>query len=220
MNRTPFFFAASAAAALAFAVPRDAHALGALDVEVGPVAGAGTMPTHQGNAAIIGATAATAPNPLGFGLGGRAGVGFSGVYLGVEGMYSFGTTNNSDYGAFKAHSDLYGVDVGYSFRLPPVTIRPVVGVGNFTESVSGLPLPSGPVGSAVSPNSSNQSYSTLYIQPGITGLVSLGTFYVGADANVLLLTSFPMEPNSAGSEGARDALAIALTVHAQVGLRF
>jgi hypothetical protein len=118
-------------------------------------------------------------------------------------------------------SDILGVDVGYGFTLSPITIRPLVGIGNFTERVNELPEPGGPAtsGGAVLPLPSNQSasYNTLYIQPGITTLVSLGThYYVGADANVLILRSLP--ETFIGSTS--NDLYVALTIHAQIGARF
>jgi hypothetical protein len=217
MTRTLFFLAAGAVAALASSVSRDAHALGPVDVEIGAIAGAGTLPTHQGNGAVVlGSSGEAVPNPLGFGLGGRAGVGLHGLYAGVEGLYDFG---GSDAYGVKAHSDLFGVDVGYSFKLPIVTIRPLVGIGNFTETVSGLPQPSCPAGSGPCSVPNSQSYNTLYVQPGITVLVSLGTLYVGADANLLMLTSLPGYAGCQCSNG-QDQLELALTFHAQAGVRF
>ncbi len=210
MSRTPFFLAAIAAAPLAFSVSRDARALGPLDVEVGAIAGGGTMPSNLGSGA---------PNLLGFGLGGRAGVGLSGLYGGIEGMYYFGGPQTGPYAGspqgVSGHSDMYGVDVGYSFKLPVITIRPLVGIGNFTERLDGLPAPFPPAGSPPVQFSSTPSYNTLYIQPGVTGLFSLGTLYFGTDANVLFLTSLPQPTTTA-----RTFSDVALTLHAQVGLRF
>jgi len=218
MNRTLFFLAVGAVAAVASSASRDAHAIGPVDVEVGVIAGAGTTPTHQGNGAVVtGLTGVALPNPLGFGLGGRAGVGFHGLYAGVEGMYDFGSSVGQPYGV-KSNSDLVGVDVGYSFKLPVVTIRPLVGIGNFTETVSGLPQPSCPAGSGPCSVPNSQSYNTLYVQPGITVLISLGTLYVGADANLLVLTSLPEYAGDNPNTPYR--LELALTFHGQVGVRF
>ena len=50
-------------------------------------------------------------------------------------MYYFGSSGGpSNVGAT---SNLYGVDIGYSLELPVVTIRPLVGLGNFTETFTG-----------------------------------------------------------------------------------
>lgn len=194
MNRVPLLLAASIAAVLAFSVSRDAHALGPVDLEVGAIAGAGTTPSN---------TPSGLPSPLGFGLGGRGGIALFGFYGGVEGMYYFGGSQNG----VSAHSDMYGVDVGYNLKLPLITIRPLVGIGNFTESGSGT---------ATTPTASvsfSGNQSTLYVQPGLTALVSLGTFYVGADANALLLTSLPQPSGGKG-------LDVAVTIHGQLGVRF
>jgi hypothetical protein len=220
MSRTSFFLAAGAAAAVGFSVSGDARALGPIDVELGAIAGGGTRPTSHGSAALIGGDGVAAPNILGFGLGGSAGLAFHGFYVGVEGMYYVGGSTGSPYNV-TTNSDLLGVDVGYGFTLAPVTIRPVVGIGNFTERANGIPLPAGPAttggGVPTGPGSPSASDNTLYIQPGITGLVSLGTqYYVGADANVLILTSLP--ETISGSAG--NDRYVALTFHAQVGARF
>jgi hypothetical protein len=204
---------ASCCAILAFSLPRDAHALGPVDVEIGAIIGGGTTPSVQGTSTIGGSV----PNPLGFGAGARAGVRLDHLYAGVEGMYYFG--GSADYGV-SASSYLYGVDLGGSFEVSIVTIRPLVGIGGFTEMVGGLALPSAPSGEPASGNlSSSQSYTMVYVQPGITGLIPLGPLYVGADANVLLLTSLPTQPSSSGSNAGNE-LGIALTLHAQVGVRF
>ncbi len=205
---------ASCSGLLAFSVPRAAHALGPVDIEVGAMVGAGTTPSVQGTSTLGGSV----PNPLGFGVGGRAGLRLDHLYVGVAGMYYFGSSS-TDYGV-SASSYLYGVDLGGSFEVSIVTIRPLVGIGGFTEMVSGLPLPSQPAGGSASGSlSSSQSYTMLYLQPGITGLIPLGPLYVGADANVLLLTSLPTQPSSSGSNAGNE-LGIALTLHAQVGVRF
>ncbi len=211
--------AASCFGVVAFSLPRDAHALGPVDVEIGAMVGGGTTPSVQGNSTIAGyGFGATLPNPLGFGVGGRAGVRLDHLYVGVEGMDYFGSSNNA-YGV-SASSYLLGVDLGGSFEVSIVTIRPLVGIGGFTEMVGGLPLPSAPSGESASGNlSSSQSYTMVYLQPGITGLIPLGPLYVGADANVLLLTSLPTQPSSSGSNAGSE-LGIALTLHAQIGVRF
>ncbi len=106
---------------------------------------------------------------MGFGLGGRAGVGLDGFYVGVEGMYYFGSSTGDPSDNAGTSSDLLGADVGYSIKLPVVTIRPIIGIGSFTETVNGLPAPLAAAGfGGGSFNSSQSYYSTLYLQPGIT----------------------------------------------------
>jgi len=222
LARTPFFLAAGAAAALALSLSRDARALGPVDVEVAVITGGGTTPTGNGSAPLMAGDPAGAPNPIGFGLGGRAGIVFHGIYAGVAGIYYAGASSGSPY-YLSVNSDLLGVDVGYGFTLSAVTIRPLLGIGDFTERVNELPEPGGggPAGSGgvgvLLPSSQSVSYDTLYIQPGITGLVSLDPhWYVGADANGLFLTSLPETFGGSASNGRYSAL----TFHVQVGARF
>jgi hypothetical protein len=147
---------------------------------------------------------------LGFGLGGRGGIGLFGLYAGVEGMYYFGGSQDG----VKAHSDLYGVDLGYNLKLPFVTIRPMLGIGNFTATGSFGGASVGIIGgTSVSVPAASDSKSSLYLQPGVTALVSLGLLYVGADVNALIITDAPQTSGNTGVD-------VALTVHGQVGVRF
>jgi len=184
MKRLPLLAAAAIAAALTGSVAGDAHALGPIDLEVAAKAGAGTNPS-------------SGPiNPLGFGLGGRAGVSFFGIYGGVDVMYYLGGSQSVAGESVSAHTLMYGLDLGYNFKLTILTIRPQLGLGNFT----------------VTSNPGGFSASNLYLEPGVTGLVSFGTFFVGADANLLVL------PNVKTDTG--NSTQTAFTIHGQVGVRF
>ena len=184
---------------------RNAHALGPVDVEIGAKAGVGTSPYSNGL------------NPLGFGLGGRAGVVlFDHLYAGVNLLYYFGgsTTLTGPLSPgpggppsynLSGHTLMYGVEAGWGFKLLDIlTIRPQVGLGNaalgFTAScpasVSACSLPA----SIDSPNS-------LYVEPGVIALLALGTLFVGADANALVFT------------GLASSNAV-FTLHGQVGVKF
>jgi hypothetical protein len=121
-------------------------------------------------------------NPMGPGIGVRGGVGIFGLYGGVKFMYYFGENS--------FHSTMYGIEGGYSLGVGPITIRPQVGVGNLSFS--------GP---------DDFSKSNIYIEPGVTVLVSLLGWFVGADANVLL---------TPGLESSQAAL----TINGQVGIKF
>ena len=189
-----------AVGAASFAFAADAHALGPLDLEVGARAGVGTTP---------GGVPSGAPNPLGFGRGARAGVSIIGLYGGLSFMYYFGGSDNVQIplgtsvisASESVHSLLYGVEGGYGSKFGPLALRGTVGVGNistvFSYSGSGVSAPS-------------QTNNGLYIEPGVTGIVSLGMWFVGADANVLVLPSY-----AGGS-----SLEAAFTLHGQVGLTF
>jgi hypothetical protein len=199
----PFMRTASIAAgafafgAATFAMTRSAHALGPVDLEVGAKVGLGTSPVSNDNGG---------PNPLGFGLGARGGVSFLGFYGGVQLMYYFGGSDDvSALGqsvSLKTHTFMYGIEAGYGITLIDVlTLRPQIGIGNatFSSSVSGSGIVTGTAGSS--------SDSNLYLEPGVTGLVSLGGWFVGADANLLF---FPGLDNSK----------TAFSLHGQIGVKF
>ncbi|HEY8088143.1 MAG TPA: hypothetical protein VIF09_09865 [Polyangiaceae bacterium] len=186
MTKAPLLFASLAAAALPLAFSTSAHAMGPIDLEIGLRSGVGTTPSNFPS---------TTPNPLGFGLGARAGVDVFGFYGGLNLMYYFGGSSNG----FSDHSLMEGVDVGYNIKLAIITIRPMVSIGNFTVSSSYA--------------GASQDHSNLYLEPGVTGLVSLGMFYIGADVNALILTGIQQTDGSKGTD-------TALTVHGQLGLKF
>jgi hypothetical protein len=172
------------------AVSTEAHALGPIDVEVAAKAG------YAGN------PGSGDPNPLGVGLGGRAGVSFLGVYGGVNILYYFGGTSNLGSGSsISAHSVLYGIEAGYGITLVNIlTLRALLGVGNATISSSVTSLPAA-------------SLNNLYLEPGITGLLGFGMYFVGADANLLILPSIGQ--NSSGS-----STETCFTLHGQIGVKF
>jgi hypothetical protein len=179
MRRTSLLVAWAALGAATFSFTRDAHALGPIDLEIAAKGGYGTNPVG-GNL-----------NPLGVGLGGRAGVGFFGVYAGLNALYYLG---GSDSGV-SAHSVMYGLEAGYNWKITILTIRPQLGIGNFTLSSGG------------------SSNSNIYLEPGVTGLISFGTIFVGADANLLVLPGIQQSDGNKGTD-------TAFTIHGQVGVRF
>ena len=178
---------------------RNAHALGPVDVEIGAKVGIGTNPFSSNNGI-------SAPNPLGFGLGARAGIDLLGIYGGIQLMYYFGGSESVSVPgqsvSVNDHTLMYGVEVGYGFKLIDIlTIRPQVGIGNATFSVTGG-------GSGVATvDVGSQSTSNIYLEPGVTGLISLGGWFVGADANLLF---FP---------GLNDGQT-AFSLHGQIGFKF
>jgi|CZKU01.1.fsa_nt_gi hypothetical protein len=199
MRSVSIFVAALAFGGGTFAMSRDAHALGPIGVEVGAKVGAATNPlSSQGTV--------TPPTPLGFGVGARGGVDILGFYGGVNFMYYLGSSQDitvaGQSGSVSFHTVMYGLELGYGVTLLDLlTIRPQIGIGNATFSESGNA--SGVLnGSASGPN---KSY--LYLEPGVTGLIGLGLWYVGADANVLF---FPGLDQSKAS----------LSIHGQIGIKF
>jgi hypothetical protein len=177
-------------------VTHNAAALGPVDIEVAAKVGGGTNPEKNANG--------LPPNALGLGLGARAGASLFGLYAGISFMDYLGTKGQVDPGGTESlKSILYGVEVGYNIGVPLLTLRPQLGVGNYTVSGS---FSGGVAGVASSPPP-NFTNSNLYLEPGVTGLLSFGIWIVGADANVLLL------PGMHGSQPA-------FTAHGQVGIKF
>jgi hypothetical protein len=193
-THTPLALVATLAATTVIATTRDASALGPLDLEIGAKAGVGTAPSSWPSGA---------PNPLGFGLGARGGVAIMGIYGGANIVYYFGGGQNVLGVDTSVHSLMYGVEAGYGLTLLGLlTIRPQVGLGNFTltSSVAGQ----------------SHDDSNLYVEPGLTAFVTvpgLGWF-AGADANVLVLPGLKDGPNG---ETKTDT---AFTLHGQVGYKF
>ena len=200
MRTASIVAAAFAFGACTLAMTRNAHALGPVDVEIGAKVGVGTSPVSSNNGI-------STPNPLGFGIGARGGVSFLGFYGGVQLMYYFGGSDDVSIAgqsfSLKDHTFMYGVEAGYGLTLLDIlTIRPQVGIGNATFSTTGNVS-----GSIANGNVSGGSDNELYIEPGVTGLVSLGGWFVGADANLLF---FPSLDNSK----------VAFTLHGQIGFKF
>ncbi|MGH7285572.1 MAG: hypothetical protein ACRELY_28965, partial [Polyangiaceae bacterium] len=186
MKRSLVLSSALAAAALVSLASRDAHALGPVGIEAGARVGYGSAPSNFPS---------TSPNPLGVGLGARAGVDLFGFYGGLSLMYYLGGSSNG----FSDHSLMEGVDVGYNIKLAILTLRPMVSIGNFTVT-----------GSYAGASTNN---SNLYFEPGVTGQISLGTFFVGADVNALILTGIQQTDGSKGTD-------TALTIHGLAGVQF
>jgi hypothetical protein len=124
---------------------------------------------------------------LGLGFGARAGVSFLGFYGG-----SF-----MDYLEASVSEDTpmpAGAEAGYNIGVPFVTLRPQLGVGNYTLTAS-------------STGTASSNTNNIYLEPGVTGLLSFGLWLVGVDANILLL------PGLSGSQAA-------FTADGQVGVTF
>jgi hypothetical protein len=169
--------------------PRSAHALGPIGLEVGAIAGYGASPDSS-----------SPVNTLGIGLGGRAGVVlFDHLYGGVKLIDYLGGSTNVATVPVSYHALQYGLDVGYGFSIPLLTIRPQVGVGNVALSDS-------------APGVGNVTAGALYIEPGVTALLGLGLLFVGADANYMILPAASQPDGSSKTEGA-------VTIHAQVGVK-
>jgi hypothetical protein len=182
-----------------FSMSRDAHALGPLDLELGAKVGAGTNPASNG------------PNPLGFGIGARGGVSIFGLYGGLNVMYYLGgsETTQTPGGSISisAHSLLYGVEAGYGMKLSILTVRAQLGVGNASITASGSAQAGG------FSSSGDHTDNNLYLEPGVTGMLALGMWFVGADVNALILTGVKDQNGNSSTD-------TALTLHGQLGVTF
>ncbi len=178
------------------AAPRDAFALGPVDVEVAAQVGGGTSTIGAG------------PNALGLGLGARAGVDVFGIYAGVAAMYYVGDggpvadSNGAPYHRY-ARSTLVGLEGGYNIGLSILTLRPQLGIGFYNAGFSD----SIPSAQGFGTTNTSSSSGSVYIQPGVTGLLSFGIWLVGADVGVLWVPAV-------------DASQAAVTVHGQFGIKF
>jgi hypothetical protein len=182
----------SVAAIVSFA--GNASALGPLDLEIGAKVGVGTTPSNL---------PPNSPNPLGFGLGARAGVSILGFYGGGSIMYYLGSSQSLPGGGnVSDHVLMYGLEGGYGVKLIDLlTLRAQVGVGSYDVTVS-TPL-------------GNQDVSNLYIEPGVTAMITLPVvgWFVGADANALVLTGEKDQNGNSSTD-------IGFTLHGQVGYTF
>jgi len=192
-------FLAAAIGLGTLSVTRNASALGPVDVEVAAKVGGGTNPL--GDVTYLNPPAKQ-PNPLRFGLGARAGVSLLGFYGGLSFMDYLGTSQVNQGVTDSLKSVLYGVEAGYNIRVSILTLRPQLGIGNYAQSES---LSGTPTGQPSTPTA-HYSASSLYLEPGVTGLLSFGLWIVGADANVLFL------PGLSGSQPA-------FTAHGQIGIK-
>jgi hypothetical protein len=174
---------------------KEAHALGPLDLEIGGKIGFGTNP-------ISGSPI----NPLGLGLGGRAGVTLLGFYGGVNIVDYLGGSQ----GPVSESALEYGLELGYTLKVLMLRIRPQVGFGNITFNYSG----SESLGGVNVSGSTSQS--SFYLEPGATVLATFGILFVGVDANALIVTSGP--PNSGATSST--STDVGFTLHGQVGVTF
>jgi hypothetical protein len=186
MKRVSLSLLTATMAFVTLSATREASAFGPAPVdtiEIAAKAGGGTNSVSGG------------PNALGLGLGLRGGVLFSRFYGGLSFMDYLGSGQNlptTEGTRYSLSSILIGFEGGYDIPVSFLTLRPQIGVGSYrltqTESVS-------------------NSSGSLYFEPGVTGLLTLGRWLLGADANVLFL------PWLSGSQPA-------FTAHGQLGFQF
>jgi hypothetical protein len=214
---------------------RDASAV-PFEIEGGGYIGYASNPSHG-------------PNPLGVGIGARAGVDVYNFYAGVAATYYFGSSGNCGAGAPNSGNGLsslapafctqdaaevsisqmtvlYGVDLGYTLSFPRakfLKIRPILELGDSELTRSGS------VGASditMGTLSQYRSANAFYLQPGLEVFLTASGFFIGADANLLVMPSITdidsasTIGNGPGSLTAATRAFVAFTAHAQVGFRF
>jgi hypothetical protein len=208
MRKTPLLLVGSAIAASTLAVSTEAHALGPLSLEVALNAGYGSDPDSN-----------DLFNPLGVGLGGRAGVSIMGFYGGLDGEYYLGGSKDLPTGVgsstynLSIHALKYGAQLGYNLGIPFITIRPQLGLGNITFTVCCGEATAIVGGVPMTITAPSQDSSSFYLEPGVVGMITFGMYFVGADVNALVMTGFKDVNNNT-------SIKTSLTAHGQIGLTF
>jgi hypothetical protein len=153
----------AAAAFITLLAARDGLALGPFEMELAGKAGLAT-------------------NDYGFGGGGRAGITVFGVYGGFNIVDYPGSIVGCP-GQSTSQVLTYGGEVGYGIKIAFLTIRPLVGFGDWSYTPNG---PCQSYGQGPFPFVPTNSF---YLQPGGTLLVNLRFVIFGADASALVPTS-------------------------------
>jgi hypothetical protein len=150
-----------------------------------------------------------AVNPFGGGVGARVGLTFGHVYVGATVLYYLG---GSDVGATD-RALLFGGELGYAIPLlPTLTLRPSLGIGDAAVSHS---EPVDVVTSASGASSVTTTVHSLYLEPGVTTLLSLGSFLVGLDTGLRVVPGITYGPAPA-----QTTTWLSYTLAGQIGLRF
>jgi hypothetical protein len=158
-------------------------------------------------------------NPYGLGVGGRAGFAGYHVYAGLYADRWFGGSGTAgpydgpgSSGAQITNHDsawTFGGELGLNAAVGGiVTIRPMIGLGRVTTSVTASETPPDKI-----------SFSTLYFEPSLTFLVSWRSFFVGLDAGIEVLFSQPHLDCPAFGCDVQAPLLDAGVIHVQVGAR-
>ena len=117
------------------------------------------------------------------GIGARAGFTLPmSLYLGGTIVYHLGKTESTGVGDVTANIWYLGAEGGYDLGAGPLTIRPYLGFGYAHLGVS---APDVCVLGACA--SGGHSDGKLAFWPGVTGLVGVGSLFVGADLRYVLL---------------------------------
>jgi hypothetical protein len=145
--------------------------------------------------------------PFGAGFGGRAGVAFSGVYLGASVVSHLG---GSDAGGVSDRALVYGLEGGYGFRLASsgraaLTLRPLVGIGVVSVTHTDPSLVQVDVVTSASGNtSSSRSSDTtgvnqFYVEPRLAAVFTSGIYLASVAGGVLMVPGIDYYGGASGS---------------------
>jgi hypothetical protein len=156
-------------------------------------------------------------NPFGAGFGVRAGLDFSGFYVGVS-VLDFLGGKDVDVG-YRAL--LYGLEVGYGWHVPMSAttfwlLRPRFGVGDAAVYYTDPSLAADVVTSASGGSSSGSDTLTVhnvFVQPGVTAELSAGPYVLALDGSMLVLPGIAYG-------GADPTTWISYSAQLQAGFRF
>lgn len=153
------------------------HEGGDLDVELGALATYVSPPIRGG------------VNPFGAGFGGRVGLVYSGLYVGVSVLDFLGGSDvELSYRAL-----LYGLELGYGARLPAfagtlLTLRPQLGVGDAAVYYTDPHLAADVVTSASSGGSSDTlTVNSIYVEPALSLILASGAHFVALRGSSLII---------------------------------
>ncbi len=122
-------------------------------------------------------------DPLGFGLGLRGGYNFDKIFIGGRFMYYFGDSSALPTGNLAMKSWLIAAEGGYDLALGRFTLRPGIALGVVSRIIDGPPAFIGG-GLGAIPNSSSDTQVGLYVAPGVSLILPLDRFFIGADARL------------------------------------
>ena len=166
-------------------VPPSAAASGAgsaVDFEIGGQVGYTTGPIRGGT------------NPFGAGFGGRLGFAFKSVYFGAS-IINYLGGNDVD---VSYRSLLYGVELGYGFRLPvggsaTLTLRPLLGLGvasvYYTDPALAADVVTSASGGSSGGGSDTLTVNALYLQPALLTMISSGHNFAALGVSMLDIPS-------------------------------
>src|SRR5262249_42056568 len=133
--------------------------------------------------------------PFGFGFGGRAGLLYRHVYIGLNAIAYLGGTDID----ISDRAILYGLELGYDVAIDAgsgrFVVRPQVGIGgvriyhtdpSLTRS-TGTDVVSSASDRASSPGSDTSTLDNVYVQPGVTLLYARGMPFAAVNANALVM---------------------------------